>query len=68
MKYLGCEDGALNTETGVCSAEVWVSPPSWTDALATREQANTVGMAIFAACFTVYAMKRLLMPPRDTPE
>lgn len=66
MKYLACADEALNTETGVCTAEVWVDSPSWLDAAPTVDQAQGVGGVIFGSLVILAAMKRLLKPPRET--
>ena len=68
MKYLACQDGALNPETGVCSAEVWVDAPSWQDGLPTLEQANEVGIAFFVSLVGLYVAKRLLTPDNDRTE
>lgn len=68
MRYLACEDGALNVETGVCSAEVWVEQPSLLASLPTREQANEVGVAFFVSLVGLYVAKRLLSPDNDKTE
>lgn len=65
MKHLACEEGALNTETGVCSAEIWVDAPSMLPAFPTVDQAQTVGGVFFVSLITLAVMKRLLKPPRE---
>lgn len=64
-KYLACADESLNTETGVCTAEVWVDSPSVLDAMPTVDQAQTVGGYFFASLMILAVMKRLLKPPRE---
>lgn len=64
MRYLACDETKL-TETGECLAEVWVQVPSWSDALPTVEEAQTVGAAFFVSLLILAAMKRLLKPQRE---
>lgn len=68
MRYLACEDGALNPETGVCTSEVWVESPSLRDMLPTVEQANEVGMAIFGVLVAIHALKTIFRPSNDRTE
>lgn len=65
MKYLACADESLDTETGVCSAEVWVESPSLLPPLPTVDQAQTVGGLLFVSLVILAVTKRLLKPSRE---
>ena len=66
MRYLGCEETNIDTQTGQCLAEVWVEVPSWLDGAPTVEEAQTVGAAFFVSLLTLAVIKRLLKPQRET--
>lgn len=65
MLYLACDETDL-TETGECTAEVWVRVPSLADMLPTVEEAQSVGAAFFVSLLILAVMKRLLKPQRET--